>query len=86
MSILKLELADEVADLLMQSDLPPEDAAREVIVMDAYRRGAISEGRACELLEMPRLQFIERAQEHGIQHFRFTEEEWKDEVAESRRI
>jgi predicted HTH domain antitoxin len=83
---LKVELEDELVDLLKQSDPSPETAAREMIVMDLYRRAIISEGRASELLGVPRLDFIQRASQLGIPHFQFTERDWKDEVKESTRI
>jgi predicted HTH domain antitoxin len=86
MSTLKVELEDEVVELLRQSDRSPEAAAREMIVMDLYRRGVISEGRASELLAMPRLEFVQRASQLDIPHFQFTEDDWQNEVTESDRI
>ena len=69
-----LEIEDEIVELLKQSGRPPGVVAREVIVMDLYRRGSISGDTASELLCMPRLTFIERASQLGP-HFRFTDEE-----------
>jgi predicted HTH domain antitoxin len=86
MSTLTLELEDEILQLLKQLDQSPEVAAREVIVMDLYRRAIISGGRASELLAMPRLEFIQRASQLGIPYFQFTEDDWKNEVTESGRI
>jgi predicted HTH domain antitoxin len=64
---------------------PVEQAAREMIVLELYRRSLISSGKAAELLGVPRIHFIQRASELGIPYFRFTEEEWQAEVAQSKR-
>lgn len=55
-------------------------------MFELYRRGLISSGRAAELLGIPRLEFIRRASELGIPYFRFSEDEWQAEVAESKRV
>jgi len=55
-------------------------------VFELYRRRLISSGRAADLLGIPRLEFIHRASELGIPYFRFTEDEWLAEVAESKRV
>ncbi len=66
-------------------DLGEELGAREMIVFELYRRSLVSSGRVAALLGIPRIDFIQRASELGIPYFRFTEEEWKAEVAESKR-
>jgi hypothetical protein len=64
---------------------PVERAAREMIVLELYRRTLISSGKAGALLGLPRLDFIQHASDLGIPYFRFTEDEWAAEVAESKR-
>jgi predicted HTH domain antitoxin len=86
MSELILELESELLDFLAQLNQPVEKTAREMIIMDLFRRGVISGGKASELLDIPRLQFIKRASALGIPYLRFTEEEWEDEIAESERL
>jgi predicted HTH domain antitoxin len=56
-----------------------------MIVMELYRRGLISNGKAAALVGLARLDFIQRASDLGIPYFRFTEDEWHAEVAESKR-
>jgi len=57
-----------------------------MIVLELYRRGLVSSGKASELLGISRLDFIQRASALGIPYFRFTDEEWQAEVAESKRL
>jgi len=84
--MLTLELDDELVGLLRQLNQPLPQAAREIIVLELYRRGLISSGKAAELLGMSRLELIQHASRLGIPYLRFTEEEWEAEVAQSERI
>jgi predicted HTH domain antitoxin len=52
---------------------PVEQVAREIIVLELYRRDLISSGKAAALLGVPRLDFIQRASELGVPYFRFNE-------------
>jgi predicted HTH domain antitoxin len=80
-----LDLGEELGALLAKLGQPVEQAAREMIVLELYRRGVISSGKAAALLGRPRLDFIQRASELGIPYFRFTEDECRTEVSESKR-
>jgi predicted HTH domain antitoxin len=80
-----LDLGDELGDLLAELGQPVEQTAREMIVLEMYRRSLISSGKAAALLDVSRFDFIQRASELWIPYFRFTEEEWQAEVAESKR-
>jgi len=75
-----VELDDELASLLEQ-EKPLEQAARESIVMDLYRRTKISIGKACELLALERMDFVRRAGELGIPVYLTTAEEWEKDKA-----
>ena len=86
MASTNLDLGEELGGLVAKLGQPVEQAAREMIVLELYRRSLISSGKAAELLGVPRVQFIQRASELGIPYFRFTEEEWQTEVAQSKRI
>jgi len=86
MASTSLDLGEELGGLVAKLGQPVEQAAREMIVLELYRRSLISSGKAAELLGVPRVQFIQRASELGIPYFRFTEEEWQTEVAQSKRI
>jgi len=86
MASTSLDLGEGLGGLVAKLGQPVEQAAREMIVLELYRRSLISSGKAAELLGVPRVQFIQRASELGIPYFRFTEEEWQTEVAQSKRI
>jgi predicted HTH domain antitoxin len=85
MASTNLDLGEELGALLAKLGQPVEQAAREMIVLELYRREVISSGKAAALLGMARLDFIRRASELGIPYFRFTDDEWQAEVSESKR-
>jgi predicted HTH domain antitoxin len=62
-----------------ETNQPVQLAASEMIVLELYRRGAISSGKAGELLRMPRLDFIRHASQLGIPNIDMTSEEWENE-------
>ena len=55
MSNLSIEVADDLAGILGEVQQPIGTAALELIVLELYRRGKVSSGRAAELLGMSRL-------------------------------
>lgn len=75
-----VELDDELASLLEQ-EKPLEQAARESLVMELYRRGKVSIGKACELLGLARPDFMRRAAELGVPVDLITCEEWRRDQA-----
>lgn len=85
MASTNLDLGEELGGLVATLGQPVEQAAREMIVLELYRRSLISSGKAAELLGVSRVHFIQRASELGIPYFRFTEEEWQAEVTQSKR-
>ena len=68
--------------LLHQTNQPVQAAAREMIVLELYRRGAISSGKAAELLGTSRLASITHSG-LGIPYLEMTEDEWAAEKAAS---
>jgi predicted HTH domain antitoxin len=82
MASITVEIGEELSALLQGLGQPVEQSAREMIVLELYRRSLISSGKAAALLGLPRLDFIQRASDLGIPYFRFTEDEWQAEVAE----
>jgi predicted HTH domain antitoxin len=86
MSTLTLQLENELAALLHQTNQPIERAARELIVLELFRRGAISSGKAAELLGMARWTFVTYAGQLGIPFFEMTQDEWADEQARSQTL
>jgi predicted HTH domain antitoxin len=86
MTTLHLQLDDDLAALLRQQDPSLERVALELMVMELYRRGVLSRGRSAELLGIRLADFLDRAAALGIPYFNFTEEEWAEELAASKRI
>jgi predicted HTH domain antitoxin len=86
MSTISIALEEDVVALLRQSNQPVEHAARELIVLELYRRGTISSGKAAQLLGMSRVEFIQHASRLGIPYFTMTEDEWKNEHTQSQRL
>ena len=79
MSTLTLDLSSDVIDVLNGLDQPVERSAAEMIVVELFRRGLISGGKAAALLGMGRLDFIRYAERLGIPYFNLTLEEWEAE-------
>ncbi len=83
MGSVKIEIEETLAALLHQTNQPVQQAGREMIVLELYRRGTISSGKAAELLSMQRIDFIKHASRLGIPYIDMTEEEWAAEKAAS---
>jgi predicted HTH domain antitoxin len=81
MSSVRIEIDEALAALLQQTNQPVQAAAREMIVLELYRRGSISSGRAADLLETSRVAFIQHASRLGIPYLEMTEDEWAAEKA-----
>ena len=81
MSTVTIDLDEGLATLLHQTNENVDLAASEMIVLELYRRGAVSSGKAGELLGMPRLDFIRHASQLGIPAIDMTADEWEQEKA-----
>lgn len=79
MSTVRIDLDQELVALMHQTNQPIENTAREMIVLEMYRRGIISSGKAAELLQMARLEFIQYTSRLGLPHLDMTDDEWKSE-------
>jgi len=86
MNTISIDLEEDLVALLHQSNQPVDRTARELIVLELYRRGTISSGKAAQLLGMSRLEFIQYASRLGIPYFTMTEDEWKNERTQSGRL
>jgi predicted HTH domain antitoxin len=84
--MINIPLDSELAGLLRMFDRPLKDTARELIILELYRQGKISSGKAAELVGMPRIAFIQHASDLGIPFFDMTEEEWRAEVDQVRKL
>ena len=81
MSTIQLDLDEEIAVFLQGFKQPVPQVARELIILELYRRGTISSGKAAQLLDMPRFEFVRYASRLGIAFFDLTDDEWKAEQA-----
>ena len=72
---------DEDLAVLIEGEKSLDEATREALVMDLFRRRKVSAGKACELLGLDRLDFIRRANEHNVPVYLTTEKEWEADLA-----
>lgn len=79
MNTINLTLEDDLTALLLATNQPLQQAAREFIILELYRRGTLSSGKAAELLGMSRWEFVRYASRLGIAFFDMTETEWQAE-------
>ena len=77
---------EDTAVLLRRPDRSAEDGARELIVTELHRRGALSRGRAAELLGVSLKNFLRHAGRLGIPFVDSTEDEWEAEKRSVREI
>jgi predicted HTH domain antitoxin len=83
MAPVHIELDQDVVALLEGLRRPVKDAARELIVLELYREGALSSGRGAELLGVSRDAFIRHASVRGIPYFQLRGDELHREIADS---
>ena len=75
-----VQLDEDVVAAMRLTDEPIDRLAQEAIVLELYRRGTISSGRAAILLGMPRIDFIRYSGQRGIPYIDMTPEEWDAEM------
>jgi len=82
MSLVKVELSfpSELLSLLSTTYRNASDTIKEAAVLELYREGQISSGKAAEILAMERFEFIRYAGMKGIPYIRMTPDELKEEV------
>ena len=81
MATVQVDLDEELVPMLHRGNQTVERGAREVIVLELYRRGSISSGKAANALGMARVEFIQHASRLGIPYFALSREEWAAERA-----
>jgi predicted HTH domain antitoxin len=86
MSHVTVELDDDLAQVVGLLDRPLDQAVRELVVLELYRRSTISSGKAAELLGMSKLDFIQYSGRLGIPYFQMTDEEMDAEAARIRAL
>jgi predicted HTH domain antitoxin len=83
MGAVQVELDSDLVELLEELRLPVKEAARELIVLELYRQGELSSGKAAQLLGMRRDEFIPHASERGIPYLQLSGEELRREIEDS---
>jgi len=83
MSNITIDLEEDLVALLHRSNQPLQSAVRELVVLELYRQGVVSSGKAAQRLNMGRWEFIQHAARLGIPYFDMTVDEWKDEQTRS---
>ncbi len=86
MSTVTVQLEEDLAALLHSYNQPIQRTARELIVLELYRRGIVSSGKAAQFLDMSRFEFVRYASRIGIAFFDLTEDEWMSERAQAERL
>ena len=81
MSIVQLELDEDLVTLLRESNESVPRAMVELAVTELFRRGSISGGKATGFLGMSRLDFVRHAAESGIPYFDMDSDDWEAERA-----
>jgi predicted HTH domain antitoxin len=76
-----ITLDEELAEILRSEAGSLEAAASEALVMELFRRGRVSIGKACALLRLPREAFARRADDLGIPYFLINKDDWAAELA-----
>jgi predicted HTH domain antitoxin len=83
MSSITIDLEEDLVALLHRSNQPLHSAVRELIVLELYRQGLVSSGKAAQRLNMGRWEFVQHAARLGIPYFDMTADEWTDEQTRS---
>lgn len=86
MGAVQVELDQDLVDLLEELHRPVKQAARELIVLELYRQGQLSSGKAAQLLSLGREEFIVYASEQGIPYFQLEGEELRRELDASKKL
>lgn len=81
-----IELDQDLVAVLEELNRPVKQAAREFIVLELYRQGGLSSGRAAQLLHMERGEFIRYASTQGIPYFQLSGDDLRHEIEASKKI
>ena len=77
---IELSFPSEVLDMLSTTYQDNAEMIKEAAVLELYREGRLSSGKAAEILGMDRFEFIKYAGMKGIPFIRITPEELEEEA------
>ena len=86
MGPVQVELDQDLVAVLEELHRPVKEAARELIVLELYRQGELSSGKAAQLLGFEREDFIRHASAQGIPYFQLQGEELRRELDASKKF
>ena len=86
MGTIQVNLDSDLVAVLEEVGRPAKDSVRELIVLELYREGLISSGKAAELMGLPRVEFIRRAGQQGIPYFQMSREELRQEIEQAKSL
>ena len=86
MSTANIQVDEELIAILRELQQPIDKAATELIVLELYRLGKISSGRAAAILHMSRVDFIQHGSDLGIPYLRVTAEDLDNEIETGRSL
>ena len=86
MGLVSVELDQDLVAVLEELRLPVKKAARELIVLELYRQGELSSGRAAQLLGLEREDFIRQASAQGIPYFQLRGDDLRRELDASKQF
>ena len=86
MGTVQVELDQDLVALLEELHRPVKQAARELIVLELYRQGELSSGKAAQLMGVERDDFIRHASAQGIPYFQLRGEELRRELDASKKL
>lgn len=86
MGPVQVELDQDLVAVLEELHRPVKEAARELIVLELYRQGELSSGKAAQLLGLEREDFIRRASAQGIPYFQLRGEDLRRELDASKQF
>ena len=76
----QISFPSEVLDAISATYQNNADVIKEAAVLELYREGKISGGKAAEILDMERFEFVRYAGMKGIPYIRMTPDELENEV------